>query len=158
MYQVWQQTQQPGVHIGVRCSKMRPLQILLIMKSIIKNKTSLNFLNKSIDSLSREGAPRTANPELLLLYRDVLKMTQRFTWTNEDGQPWREILQWTARSEFELMRKETDAVKVGKFVITWREAVRRIHEKVSHTQMKMMRHIEETRTDQINRDRNEYKD
>ena len=57
------------------------------MKSIIKNKSNLNFLNKPIESLGREGAIRRTMPnrEVLLLYRDVLKMTQRFTWNNEDG-------------------------------------------------------------------------
>ena len=57
------------------------------MKSIIKNKSNLNFLNKPIESLGSEGTIRRTMPnrEVLLLYRDVLKMTQRFTWNNEDG-------------------------------------------------------------------------
>lgn len=56
------------------------------MKSIIKNKSNLQFLNKSVESLARDS---TMGPlptrEILNLYRDVLKMTRRFTWTNEDG-------------------------------------------------------------------------
>lgn len=80
--------------------------------------------------------------EILTLYRDVLKMTMRFTWTNEEGEPWREILAKTARSEFELMRTETDPLKLGKFIITWKDAVMRIHEKVNDTQMKIMKHVD----------------
>jgi hypothetical protein len=80
--------------------------------------------------------------EILTLYRDVLKMTMRFTWTNEEGEPWREILAKTARSEFELMRVETDPLKLSKFIITWKDAIMRIHEKVNDTQMKMMKHVD----------------
>ena len=94
--------------------------------------------------------------EILNLYRDVLKMTRRFTWTNEDGQPWRDILQRTARSEFEMIRTETDQVKISKFVITWRDSVFRIHEKVNGAQMKMMEHIDASRTDKQSIERNDY--
>ena len=70
------------------------------MKNIIKNKSNLNFLNKSIESLDRSNKP-IPNQEILRLYRDVLKMTERFTWANENGQSWKEILRKTARAEFE---------------------------------------------------------
>lgn len=63
------------------------------MKTIIKNKSNLNFLNKSVEELGRsvqtDSAPLKRNIELLRLYRDVLKMTQRFTWNNENGKSWR---------------------------------------------------------------------
>jgi hypothetical protein len=62
----------------------------------------------------------------------------------------------SARSEFELIRTETDPVKLGKFIITWRDAVMRIHEKVNDTQIKMMKHVDESRTDKINIGRNDY--
>lgn len=49
------------------------------MKNIIKNKTNLNFLNKSLDSLERSTTPSGSigkkNVEVLRLYREVLKMT-----------------------------------------------------------------------------------
>lgn len=119
------------------------------MKTIIKNKTNLNFLSKPLESLARESNPHLQmhSREILTLYRDVLKMAQRFTWTNEEGEPWREILSKSARSEFELIRTETDPVKLGKFIITWKDAVMRIHEKVNDTQMKMMKHVDQSRTD-----------
>ena len=130
------------------------------MKNIIKNKTNLQFLSKPIESLERETvqAPVKRNPEILRLYRDVMKMTQRFTWANEDGTSWKTILQKTARAEFEQIRKETDSVKVGKFIITWRDSIMRIHEKVNETQMKIMKHVDESRTDKTLLSRNEYDD
>lgn len=44
------------------------------MKTIIKNKSNLNFLNKSVDGLIRSNK-RVPNKEILRLYRDALKMT-----------------------------------------------------------------------------------
>lgn len=58
-------------------------------------------------------------------------MTIRFTWSNEDGEPWRDILKKTARAEFEAIRSETDSVKIAQFLITWREANAKIHDKVN---------------------------
>ena len=94
------------------------------MKPIIKNKSNLSFLkNSSVDLLDRSHKP-IPNAEVLRLYREVWQMTRRFTWANEDGEPWQEILRKTARAEFETMKTETDSVKVGKFLITWRESLR----------------------------------
>ena len=60
---------------------------------------------------------------------------------------WKLILQKSAKQEFEMMRNETDDVKIGKFLITWREAIRRIHDKVNEAQLKIVKHVDETRTD-----------
>ena len=85
-------------------------------------------------------------------------MTKRFTWTNEDGEPWKEILRKTARAEFEEIRTEKDSVKVGKFLVTWRDALRQIHNKVNKAQFDLMNKIEESRTDRANANQNNYKD
>jgi hypothetical protein len=45
------------------------------------------------------------------------------------------------------MKGEADSVKIGKFMITWRDALMRIHEKINETQMKIMKHVDESRTD-----------
>ena len=100
------------------------------MKSIIKNRGQLSFLKKSIETLDRSHKP-VANVEILRMYREVLSMTKRFTWANEDGEPWDQILRKTARTEFEELRNETDTLKVAKFMITWRDAIARVHEKVN---------------------------
>ncbi len=49
-------------------------------------------------------------------------------------------------------------MKVGKFIITWRDSVMKIHEKVNETQMKIMKHVDEYRTDKTLLSRNEYND
>ena len=74
-------------------------------------------------------------------------MTRRFTWNNEDGEPWRDILRKTARAEFEEIRTETDSVKVGKFLVVWRDSLAKIHDKVNKAQLDMMKHVDESRTD-----------
>ena len=50
-------------------------------------------------------------------------MTSRFTWNNEDGESWKDILRKSSRQEFESLRTETDSMKVGKFLLTWRDSV-----------------------------------
>jgi hypothetical protein len=82
-------------------------------------------------------------------------MTRRFTWANDDGEPWQEILRKTARAEFETMKTETDSVKLGKFLITWRESLRQIHNKVNKAQLDMLKHVDESRTDRP-KTRNDY--
>lgn len=54
------------------------------------------------------------------------------------------------------MKTETDTVKIGKFMLTWRDAVQRIHEKVNEAQMKIVKHVDETRTDKSVVERNQY--
>ena len=82
------------------------------MKTIIKNKSRFSFLKKSINELQRSDKP-IPNLELLRLYREVQIMTRRFTWANENGEPWKDILRASARKEFEQMREEKDTVKLG---------------------------------------------
>lgn len=128
------------------------------MKNIIKNRSNLGFLNKPVESLERQNNAKIPNMEIVRLYRDVMKMTLRFTWANEDGQSWKEILQRTARTEFEQMKGETDTVKIAKFMISWRDSLMRIHEKVNDAQMKIMKHIDDSRTDKNFNQRNDYTD
>ena len=125
------------------------------MKTIIKNRGQLSFLKKPIETLERSNKPIT-NIEVLRLYREVLVMTRRFTWANEDGDPWDTILRKTARTEFEELRSETDTVKLAKFMITWRDALGRIHEKVNKAEMEMMNHVDSSRVDRQKAERNDY--
>lgn len=95
---------------------------------------------------------------MLRLYREVLQMTRRFSWANEDGEPWQQILRKTARAEFQELRTEKDSVKVGKFLITWRDSLRQIHNKINKAQMDMMKHVEQSRTDRPDLSKNNYVD
>ena len=101
-----------------------------LMKSIIKNKSKLSFLKTPVESLERSHKP-VANADVLRLYREALQMTRRFTWANEDGEPWQNILRSSTRAEFEELRTETDTLKVARFMITWRDTIARVHEKVN---------------------------
>jgi len=85
-------------------------------------------------------------------------MTRRFSWANEDGEPWQQILRKTARAEFQELRTEKDSVKVGKFLITWRDSLRQIHNKINKAQMDMMKHVEQSRTDRPDLSKNNYVD
>ena len=116
------------------------------MKTIIKNRGKLSFLKKPVESLDRSHKPM-ANADVLRLYREVLVMTKRFTWANEDGEPWDQLLRKTARAEFEELRSETDTLKVAKFMITWRDAIARIHEKLNKAELEMMQHVDASRVD-----------
>jgi len=49
-------------------------------------------------------------------------------------------------------------VKVGKFLITWRDSLRQIHNKINKAQMDMMKHVEQSRTDRPDEKRNNYVD
>ena len=51
---------------------------------------------------------------------------------------------------------ETDTLKISRFMITWRDAVARIHEKVNKAQMEMAEHVDRTRTDREKLERNDY--
>jgi hypothetical protein len=127
------------------------------MKTIIKNKSNLKFLKTSVETLDRSHKP-IPNQEVIRLYREVIQMTRRFTWANEDGEPWQDILRKTARAEFDELRTETDSVKVGKFLITWRDSLRQIHNKINKAQLEMMKHVDESRTDRANPNQNNYAD
>ena len=83
-------------------------------------------------------------------------MTKRFTWANEDGEPWDQVLRKTARAEFEELRTETDTLKLAKFMITWRDAIGRIHEKVNKAELEMMHHVDKSRVDREHVERNDY--
>ncbi|KAG0613729.1 hypothetical protein M758_6G125800 [Ceratodon purpureus] len=50
----------------------------------------------------------TSRREALALYREILRTTRLFTWTNEQGVPWRDLLRESTRLEYEQARYETD--------------------------------------------------
>ncbi|CAI2382986.1 unnamed protein product [Moneuplotes crassus] len=121
------------------------------MKHVIRNKNVLELLEKPIEKMKREpkGIANFSN-DYLRCYRDVWKVTARFNWNNEEGESWRDILRASARAEFEQIKEENDPLIIGKFLITWRDAINRMHEKVNDVNMKMTSFVDETRTDSVN--------
>jgi len=61
--------------------------------------------------------------EALALYRDILRASRFFLWTNEKGIPWRDILRANARREFEEARFETDPEVIARLLVGGRDAV-----------------------------------
>lgn len=45
----------------------------------------------------------------------------------------KDVLRTTARAEFDAAKEENDPVKISQWIITWKEAVMRIHEKLNVT-------------------------
>lgn len=84
-------------------------------------------------------------PESLKLYRDILRATRFFTWNNEQGIPWSEILRQNARKEFEQARYETDPLIITRLLFVGRDCLNQTVEKFIATQQKIKDNIEKTR-------------
>ena len=65
----------------------------------------------------------TTRREAIMLYRDILRAARFFTWKNERGETYRDVLTASARAEFESARFESDPVIVTKLIVTGREAL-----------------------------------
>jgi hypothetical protein len=51
--------------------------------------------------MARGTSTTRINKEAIRLYRDIIRATRFYTWTNEKGEPWRQVLRVNARKEFE---------------------------------------------------------
>ncbi|CAK9265924.1 unnamed protein product [Sphagnum jensenii] len=71
----------------------------------------------------------THRREALSLYREILRASQLFIWTNEQGVPWRDLLCESARHEFEQARNEKDPEVIARLLVVGRDAVHRTLEK-----------------------------
>lgn len=74
------------------------------------------------ESINRRRLTSTRR-EALSLYRDILRATRFFTWPDNNGILWRDILRHNARKEFEEARFESDPEIVTRLLIGGREAV-----------------------------------
>ncbi|KAG0569995.1 hypothetical protein KC19_6G131100 [Ceratodon purpureus] len=72
----------------------------------------------------------TSRREALALYREILRTTRLFTWTNEQGVPWRDLLRESTRLEYEQARYETDPEVVARLLVVGRDAVQAAIDKV----------------------------
>ena len=68
--------------------------------------------------------------EALRLYRKVLKFSNEFTWSDENGFSWKERIRKSAREEFELSREEKDPFVLNQMMVTVNESIRRVREKL----------------------------
>mmetsp|Transcript_15641 Transcript_15641/g.26207 ORF Transcript_15641/g.26207 Transcript_15641/m.26207 type:complete len:91 (-) Transcript_15641:1064-1336(-) len=84
--------------------------------------------------------------ESLKLYRDILRATRMFTWANEKGEMWSEVLQHNARKEFEQARYETDPLIVSRLLLVGRDCLNQTTDKFSAAAKAMNDNIDKTRT------------
>ena len=67
----------------------------------------------------------------LILYRDILRATRHFTWTDKNGEKWSRVLQKNARREFEQASYERDPEILARLLVVGREALDKSMEKMS---------------------------
>jgi hypothetical protein len=84
--------------------------------------------------------------ESLKLYRDILRATRMFTWPNEKGEIWGDILRKNARYEFEQARYERDALVVTRLLFVGRDCLNKTTEKFLAASDSLKQNIEKTRT------------
>ncbi|CAG7904726.1 unnamed protein product [Brassica rapa] len=76
--------------------------------------------------------------EALSLYRDILRATRFYTWTDSRGVLWRDVLRENARKEFEAARFETDPEIVTRLLIGGSDAVSSALDKLAEKQKEMI--------------------
>lgn len=74
--------------------------------------------------------------EALSLYRDIIRASRYFTWPNNRGELWRDVLRENARKEFEEARFEKDPEIITRLLIGGRDAVQAAVDKLVETYKK----------------------
>ncbi len=84
--------------------------------------------------------------ESLKLYRDILRATKMFTWVNEAGIPWSQVLKVNARKEFEQARFENDHLVVTRLLFVGRDCLNQTTDKYIKAASAMKDNIDKSRT------------
>ncbi|KAG8073365.1 hypothetical protein GUJ93_ZPchr0006g45150 [Zizania palustris] len=96
----------------------------------------------AIDDDAAEAEARrrltSSRREALALYRDILRATRLFEWSNERGVQWREVLRANARREFEEARGERDPEVVARLLIGGRDAVQQALDRLAEASRRMV--------------------
>ncbi|ETW03050.1 hypothetical protein H310_05480 [Aphanomyces invadans] len=72
-----------------------------------------------------------SKPEVLRLYREILRTARRFQWPNEKGESWAKILSTNARMEIEQSRLDTDSEVIARKVLAGWECLKQVQEKMA---------------------------
>jgi Complex 1 protein (LYR family). len=86
--------------------------------------------------------PSTSRKEALSLYREILRTTKAFHWCDERGIPWNARLRKEARKEFEASREERDPLMIAKMLVTGRDCVQKIQQKLNEADRAAWERIE----------------
>jgi len=76
-----------------------------------------------VNNTTHAMAIRELRAESLKLYRDILRATKLFTWPNDSGQLWSDILRKNARQEFEQARMEKDPLVITRLLYVGRDCL-----------------------------------
>lgn len=106
----------------------------------------LNFLKGKFEDMKRDNK-LPPKKESLLLYRDSIKICKKFFWKNKNGREWSEILQKTARKEFEMNRNLTDSAELGRKLVIGRQSLLDLDDKILKVKNDMNKFFEDTRSD-----------
>ncbi|KAK9109511.1 hypothetical protein Sjap_017571 [Stephania japonica] len=93
----------------------------LLERHVVKKEKSYD--NSDEDEISARRRLTSTRREALSLYRDIIRATRFFSWPNDRGVLWRDILRENARREFETARFEKDPEIVTRLLIGGRDAV-----------------------------------
>lgn len=86
--------------------------------------------------------PSTSRKEALSLYREILRTTQAFHWCDEKGVPWNMRLRSEARKEFEASKEERDPLIIARMLVTGRDCVQQIQQKLNEADRAAWERIE----------------
>ena len=86
------------------------------------------------------------NLESISLYREILRTSRSFTWTNEAGDSWGNVLASNARKEFEQARYESDPLVVARLQFVGRDCLNQTKDKLAGAAQAMKDNIDKTRT------------
>lgn len=68
-----------------------------------------------------------------------------FTWTNEAGEPWSQLLRRNARKEFEQARHESDPVVIARLLFVGRDCLNQTTEKLSQAIKDIEKKVDDSR-------------
>lgn len=88
---------------------------------------------------------RGPNREALNLYREILRTASAFTWVNEKGEPWSEVLKRSARQEFEEARHERDPMIVARLLLVGRDCLMQAQNKAAEANQRVVDKIDDSR-------------
>ncbi|XP_021894538.1 uncharacterized protein LOC110812156 [Carica papaya] len=103
----------------------------LLDRHVIKKEKSLDDEEEELLIQRRLTSTRR---EALSLYRDIIRASRFFMWTDTRGILWRDILRENARKEFEDARFETDPEIITRLLIGGRDAVQSALENLAEKQ------------------------
>lgn len=82
-----------------------------------------------INQTTRHLTDSIRRAEALSLYREILRSSKPFHWTDKDGKPWNKLLKDQARKEFEESRNETDPLIAARMLIAGRDCLQQVQNK-----------------------------